>query len=102
MSQEDKNKLQTLEAKSTASSVRSSASTASSAATKARAKAEAYKVKIAYAEREAVMLREKARIEEQQQKTLAEATRRKAEVEADLHVLQLEKEATVASREAEV
>lgn len=100
----DKEKQQTLETKSHVSglSVRSSISTASSAATKARAKAEAYKVKIAYAEREAAMLRERARIEEQQQKTLAEATRRKADVEADLHVLQLEREATAASREAEV
>ena len=48
-------------------SVRSSASTASSAVKKARAKAEASKVKFAYAEKEAAMLREKACIEEQKQ-----------------------------------
>lgn len=38
-------------------SVKSSRSAASSAATKAKAKAEAFKVKIAYAEKEAAMLK---------------------------------------------
>ncbi|XP_056290659.1 uncharacterized protein LOC130206630 [Pseudoliparis swirei] len=100
-SQEDKAQV-TLETRSHVSS-RSSASTAiSNAATKARARAEASKVKFAYAEKEAVMLREKACIEEQKQKVLAEATRRQAELEADLHTLQLEKEAEAASREADV
>lgn len=48
------------------------------------------------------MLREKAHIEEQRQKTAGEAACCKAEVEADLHVLQLEKEGMAASREVEV
>ncbi|KAJ8015814.1 hypothetical protein DPEC_G00000260 [Dallia pectoralis] len=81
---------------------RTVASSASSAATKARAKAEALKVKNAYVEREAAMLKEKARIEEQQQRTLAEAERNKADVEADLKVLQSEREAAAASKKAEV
>ena len=48
------------------------------------------------------MLREKVRIEEQRQRTLAEAEHNKADVETGLKVLQLEREAAAASREAEV
>ncbi|KAK0133485.1 hypothetical protein N1851_031010 [Merluccius polli] len=48
------------------------------------------------------MFREKARIEEHRQRTLAEAERNKADVETGLKVLQLEREAVAASREAEV
>lgn len=83
-SQKKENKADlTLETRSSVSSSSSKtvSSTASSAATKARAKAEALKVKSAYAEREATMLREKARIEEQRQRTLAQAERNKADVE---------------------
>ncbi|XP_067275269.1 uncharacterized protein [Pseudorasbora parva] len=94
---------QALETKSRSSrSHRSSRSSASVAATTARAKAASYKVKASYAEKEASIMRERAEIEEHQQKTLAEAARRKAEVEADLYVLQLQKEAVAASTEAEV
>lgn len=94
---------QPLETRSRSSrSHRSSRSSASAAATTARAKAAACKVKASYAEKEAIMMRERAQIEEHQQKALAETARRKAEVEADLYVLQLQKEAVAASTEAEV
>lgn len=56
----------------------------SAAATRARAKAEAAKIKVSFAEKEAVMMKEKASIE------------------ASLHVLKQEKEATAASKEAAV
>ena len=94
--------LETRSSVNSSSSRKTVSSSASGAATKARAKAEALKVKSAYAEREAAMLREKARIEEQRQRTLAEAERNKADVETGLNVLQLEREAAAASREAEV
>ncbi|XP_076849002.1 uncharacterized protein LOC143497110 [Brachyhypopomus gauderio] len=48
------------------------------------------------------MLKEKAKIEEEQQKITAEAARRKADVEANLYVLQLERAAVAASAEAAV
>lgn len=83
-------------------SVKSNRSAGSSAATKAKAKAEAFKVKIAYAEKEAAVLKEKAQIEERKQKMLTEAARRQADMEAELNVLQLQREATAASRESEV
>ncbi len=65
---------------------RSARSSASAAATTARAKAAACEVKASYAEKEAIMMRERAQLEEHQQKTLAEITRRRAEVEAELCV----------------
>ncbi len=81
---------------------RSTRSSASAAATTARAKAAACKVKASYAEREAIMMKERVQLQEHQQKTLAETTRRKAEVEAELYVLKVQKEAVAASTEAEV
>lgn len=83
-------------------SQRSTRSSASATATTARAKAAACKVKASYAEKEAIMMREQAELEEHQQKTLAETARRKAEVEAELYVLKLQKEAVAASKEADV
>lgn len=56
----------------------------SAAATRARAKAEAAKIKVSFAEKEAAMMKEKASIE------------------ARLHVLKQEKEATAASKEAAI
>ena len=55
-----------------------------------------------YAEKEAAMIKEKAKIEEEQQKITAEAARRKADVEANLYVLQLKRAAVAASAEAAV
>ncbi len=72
------------QASSSKSSRRSSRSSASVAATRARAKAEAARAKAYYAEKEAAMMR------------------KKAEVEADLFVLQSQKEATAASAEAAI
>ncbi|XP_026147341.1 uncharacterized protein LOC113121247 [Carassius auratus] len=72
------------QASSWKSSQRSSRSSASAAATRARAKAEAARAKASYAEREAAMMR------------------KKAEVEADLYLLQSHKEATAASAEAAI
>ncbi|KAL7865571.1 hypothetical protein SRHO_G00108180 [Serrasalmus rhombeus] len=83
-------------------SSRTSRSSASSAATRARAKAEAARAQFSYAEKEAEMLKEKAKIEEEHQKSTAEAARRKADVEANLYVLKLKREAVVASAEAAV
>jgi len=94
---------QALETKSRSSrSHRSSRSSTSAAQTTERAKAAACKVKASYAEKEAIVMRKKAQIEEDQQETLAVTARRKAEVEADLYVLQLQKEAEAASTEAAV
>ncbi len=55
-----------------------------------------------YAEKETIMMRESDQPEEHQLKTLAEITCRRAEVEAELYVLKLQKEAVAASTEAEV
>ncbi len=85
---EEKDASQAFEIRSQAysskSSRRSSRSSASVAATRARAKAEAVRAKASYAEKEAAMMR------------------KKAEVEADLFVLQSQKEATAASAEAAI
>ena len=62
----------------------SSRTSTSAAATRARARAEAAKIKVSYAEKEAAMMKEKASIE------------------ANLHVLRQEMEATAASKEAAV
>ena len=66
------------------SSRASSRTSVSAAATKARAKAEAAKIKVSFAEKEAAMMKEKASIE------------------ASLHMLKQDKEATAASREAAI
>lgn len=66
------------------SSRRSSRSSASVAATRARAKAEAARAKASYAEKEAAMVK------------------KKAEVEADLFVLQSQKDATAEAAEAAI
>lgn len=64
------------------SSRTSTRTSVNAAATRARAKAEAAKIKVSYAEKEAAMMKGKALIE------------------ASLHVLKQEKEATAASKEA--
>lgn len=66
------------------SSGTSSRTSVSAAATRARAKAEAARIKVSFAEREAAMMKERAAIE------------------ASLHVLKQEKEATAASKEAAI
>lgn len=48
------------------------------------------------------MIKAQAYIEEQQQKATAEATRKKAELEASLHTLRLESAAAAAIAEADV
>ncbi|XP_076131007.1 uncharacterized protein LOC143112609 [Alosa pseudoharengus] len=66
------------------SSRASTRTSVSAAATRARAKAEAAKIKVSFAEKEAAMMK------------------KKASIEASLHVLKQEKEATAASKEAAI
>ncbi|XP_056419493.1 uncharacterized protein LOC130360962 [Hyla sarda] len=72
-----------------------SLSSASAIATKARAKAEAACAMASYAKQEAELMKEQAKSE-------SEALRRKAEVQASLHLLQQQKNAAAALAEAEV
>lgn len=70
-------------------------SSASGMAIKARAKAEAARAQLAFAKKEAEMMKEEAYIVE-------EAARKKAELKANLHTLQIERAAAAAVAEAEV
>ncbi|XP_057186955.1 uncharacterized protein LOC130552601 [Triplophysa rosa] len=70
-------------------------SSASGMAIRARAKAEAARAQLVFAKKEAEMMREEAYIVE-------EAARKKAELKANLHTLQLERVAAAAIAEAEV
>ncbi|XP_044151501.1 uncharacterized protein LOC122939496 [Bufo gargarizans] len=72
-----------------------SLSSASDKATKARAKAEAACAMASYAEQEAELMREQAKSE-------SEALKKKAEVEASLHLLKQQKNAAASLAEAEV
>jgi len=74
-------------------SSRSSRSSTSSAAVRARAKAVAARAQIAYAEKEALMMKQKAELE-------ASMMKQKADLDASLHILQVERAAAVASAEA--
>ncbi|XP_044136507.1 uncharacterized protein LOC122928083 [Bufo gargarizans] len=72
-----------------------SLSSASDKATRARAKAEAACAMASYAEQEAELMREQAKSE-------SEALKKKAELEASLHLLKQQKNAAAALAEAEV
>lgn len=74
-------------------SSRSSRTSTSSAAVRARAKAVAARAQIAYAEKEAHMMKQKAELE-------ASMMKQKADLDASLHILQVERAAAVASAEA--
>lgn len=91
------------------SSRASNQSSASIAAARARAKAEAAKIKVSYAGKEAAMMQQRASVEAavmaqeaavMEQK--AAMIKERASIDANLHVLQQEKEATALSREAAV
>lgn len=73
----------------------SSRSSASIAAARARAKAEAARIELSYAGKEAKVMKEKARL-------TADTAYREADLQAQLHVLKLERAAAAASAEAEV
>lgn len=94
----------TLETRSVCSNTSraSQRSSASAIAARARAKAEAARMQASFAKREADVIKAQAYIEEQQQKAAAEATRKKAELEASLHTLRLEGAAAAAIAEAKV
>lgn len=63
------------------------------------AEAEAARVRMEYAEKEAKILKQKAKLEESEQITLATASRQKLELVADLNVLSQQKEAAAAAAE---
>ncbi|XP_005468336.1 uncharacterized protein LOC102075783 [Oreochromis niloticus] len=82
----------TLETRSICSntSYASQRSSASATAARAWAKVEAAHGQALFAQKEADMLKAQAYIEEEQQKAAAEAARKKAELQASLHILRLE------------
>lgn len=84
------------------SSRSSGTSTSSSRAAKARAKAEAARVQFAYAQKEANLLKQQAEMDYEQELKAADCAKKKAELQADLQVLQSEKAAAAALVEAEV
>ncbi|VDI05826.1 Hypothetical predicted protein [Mytilus galloprovincialis] len=67
---------------------------------RARAKAEAAKVKVHFAEKETLLLKEKALIEEKRSIESAKVERKKADIEADLDLLSRQKEAAAVEAEA--
>ncbi|CAG2253189.1 unnamed protein product [Mytilus edulis] len=67
---------------------------------RARAKAEAAKVKVHFAEKETLLLKEKALIEENKLIEAAKVERKKADIEADLDLLSRQKEAAAVEAEA--
>ncbi|XP_026104434.1 zinc finger BED domain-containing protein 4-like [Carassius auratus] len=86
--------LQQMETRSRSSrSSLSKRSSTSSAAMRAKAKAVAAQAQIAYAEKEAFMMKQKAELE-------ASLMKQKADLDASLHILQVERAAAVTSSEA--
>lgn len=67
-------------------------SSSSAIAARARAKAEAAHAQASFTQKEADMIKAQAYIEEEQQKAVAEATRKKTELQASLHTPRLENE----------
>lgn len=84
---------QQMEIRSRSSRSSSKRSSTSSAAMRARAKAVAARAQIAYAEKEANMIKQKGELE-------ASMLRQKADLDTSLHILQVERAAAVASAEA--
>ena len=83
----------------------SQSSSSSTAAVRARAKAEAARVQLSYAQKEADLLKQQAVMECEQEmeatRKKAEQLKKKAELQADLHVLRSQKAAAIALAEAQ-
>lgn len=92
---EDEESIATRSRCSSAKSSRHSSRSSASAAIRARARAEAAQAELSYAAKEASLLKEKARI-------AADSACKEAELQAELHVLKMERKAAAASAEAEM
>ncbi|KAM7281667.1 uncharacterized protein ISCGN_006482 [Ixodes scapularis] len=78
------------------------ATTTSTAATRARAEAAAARTRASFTRKEVAMKLERARLEEKEKKAAAANDRRKAELDAELQILQLEREAAAMEVQAEI
>ncbi|CAG2243681.1 unnamed protein product [Mytilus edulis] len=97
---ERENSLASRSSRRSHSSRKTHSSSSSSVLARARAKAEAAKVKVHFAEKETLLLKEKALIEEKRSIESAKVERKKADIEADLDLLSRQKEAAAVEAEA--
>ncbi|CAC5399848.1 unnamed protein product [Mytilus coruscus] len=98
---ERENSLASRSSRRSHSSRKTHSSSFSSVLARARAKAEAAKIKVQFAEKETLLLKEKAFLEEKKSIEAAKVERKKADIEADLDLLSRQKEAAAVEAEAE-
>ena len=79
-----------------------SVASSSSSILKKKAEAERARASVEYAKKEAVIMKQCVRIQENQQLTLAHSTREKADLEAELTILRRERDVAIAEAEVRV